>query len=498
MSTWCGVIDHRWPGSFQDEAFIDYLIDGCLPFIELAQQLGRAYGQVPLTYCLSPRLLDGLTRKAVRARLVRRFEARARCLESLLDSVDIEARSILRDDLNRLSRLRGVFEGCDGHLIRAYRTLHDEYALALITAPAHHVQLPTLMAMPGAVQAQIGLAVRLFEAYLGFAPDGIHLVGAGFTPSLEPILATYGLSFMVIDPHAFQSGSATTVFDVYAPIQTPNHRIVAFAPDAQSAFAGQGSPSLHAEYRRMASHGHRLAVQADEMVVGLSSYGASDGPSERYCPQRAQDSIRRHARAYVHDRQRHGQALESQMTQSPVFVADFRLAELAENWLEAPRFFAEVIHQIQGCAGVNALPVAETLNERIGQQVMWPGPVVHDHGHDRWAPLRWPRLFQGFAHLHRSMKRSDLSEAQLDALTIAARHLFAALDLPSSQPRDSHRQHAQLIRMCQHVQYAIEVLRGSVDQRPGTNPNDAVNPPDFDDFGGDYLIRFDARTLLSQ
>ena len=97
-------------------------------------------------------------------------------------------------------------------LLGAFRVLHDESHIELVTAPATQAFLP-LLDSPIAIEAQVRIGVESFKKHFARQPRGIVLpsaldLGTYTSEFLESLLATYGLEYFV---SAASSGIDTTV-----------------------------------------------------------------------------------------------------------------------------------------------------------------------------------------------------------------------------------------------------------------------------------------------
>jgi len=196
----------RHPGHprFLEEAWLfQALLESHLRLLQGLQRLwGTGHG-FRITLSLSPTLVgmwrDPLLRERFRAyvgrtrRLARR---RAGDLPSELATrlLDFEA------DYARLEAWWREDLGMD--LESAWCRLRDRGAVELITTALTHGYLPLLRHHPGAVEAQLDLALAFHERWSGRRPGGFWLPEMGYFPGLERILARRDLRWFCVDSHA--------------------------------------------------------------------------------------------------------------------------------------------------------------------------------------------------------------------------------------------------------------------------------------------------------
>src|SRR5207244_3697591 len=78
---------------------------------------------------------------------------------------------------------------------------------------------PPLLAMtPGAVRAQIEVAVAEHRRFFARSPEGFWLPECAYEPGLDAELARVGVRYFFVDTHGIAHATPRPVYGVYAPI----------------------------------------------------------------------------------------------------------------------------------------------------------------------------------------------------------------------------------------------------------------------------------------
>ena len=450
---WAGLIDLNWRGCRQSSRAIDFIIDGCLPFLALARGLEQSLQRVPLSYSMGPTIIDLLSDATLKTRVAEGIRDRVVHLESAWRDADPNVRDIIADDIDRYRRLGQLYRDIDESVIDAFGQLHRQSGLEILTAGATAAHLPGLISVPGALRAHFEESMHSFERVFSFQPKGIHLSRSGFMPSFEPLIVEQGLQYVVVDSRAFHNASARVVHDVYAPLHTPNCGLAVIATDPHSMRQpASRKRRFHQAYRDLSTY-PRLTSTRTADGIGLSRYGADDGYPIRYDLSRAENTAVAQADAYVQGRQKHGAALHQHMQRAPLMVADFDIMSMATTWREAPSFIARVVQSMHHSPKMTASSLGAYLDEHKENQAAWPGPVIDSTPADEVADWRLPRLYEA-AQAFRMATQQTQSPSDTKIMT-ARTALLRACALPCAVDSSAEEWSDQISRFRTHIQTVL-------------------------------------------
>src|SRR5207247_1848767 len=180
--------------------------DTAVRWVEIAAEAVRESDRVPtrLTLSLSPPLLAMLADHLLRGRYLRH-------LDRLVELAEKEERRTRADErfhrvaemyLARFCRARTIFlEDWGQDLIAAFRSYQERGLLEIITCAATHGFLPLLAVTPGAVRAQIEVAVAEHRRFFARTPEGFWLPECAYEPGLDAELARAGVRYFFVDTH---------------------------------------------------------------------------------------------------------------------------------------------------------------------------------------------------------------------------------------------------------------------------------------------------------
>ena len=450
---WTGLIDLNWWGDRQSSRAIDFVIDGCLPYLALARDLELILKGVPLSYSMGPTIVDILSDAKLKTRVAEGIRDRVVHLESAWRDADSTARDVIAYDVERYRRLGQLYRDIDESVIDAFGQLHRQSGLEILTAAATAAQLPGLISIPGALRAHFEESMTGFERAFSFEPKGIQLSRSGFMPSFEALIVEQGLQYVVVDPRAFQNASARVVYDVYAPLHTPNCGLAVIATDPHSMRQpASRKRRFHQAYRDLSTH-PRLTSACTADGIGLSRYGADDGHPIRYDLPRAEKTALSQADDYVQGRQKHGAALHQHMDRAPLMVADFDIMSIATTWREAPSFIARVVQSMHASSNMAVSNLEAYLDEHKENQAAWPGPVIDSTPADEAADWRVPRLYEA-AQAFRMATQQTQSPSDTKIMT-ARTALLRACALPCAVESSAEEWSGQISRFRTHIQTVL-------------------------------------------
>src|SRR5438876_278569 len=189
-------LEERWLAEAITETYI--------PLLEMLGALERDRVPARLTLPLSPPLLAMLADHLLRTRYLRH-------LDRLVELAEKEERRTRADErfhrvaemyLARFCRARTIFlEEWGGDLIAAFRSYQERGLLEIITCAATHGFLPLLAVTPGAVRAQIEVAVAEHRRFFARTPEGFWLPECAYEPGLDAELARAGVRYFFVDTH---------------------------------------------------------------------------------------------------------------------------------------------------------------------------------------------------------------------------------------------------------------------------------------------------------
>ncbi|MCL2338007.1 MAG: DUF1957 domain-containing protein, partial [Firmicutes bacterium] len=246
-------LEERW--------FYEAVTECYVPLIMAFEELVDEGVPFRLTFSLSPTLITMLTDRLLQERYLRH-------LDQLLELAEKEIRRTEHSDFHpvavmyrdRFRRIRHVFAekyGCN--LISAFKRLQELDRLEVITCAATHGFLPLLLTQPGAVRAQVGVAVDLYARHFGGPPAGFWLPECAYAHGIEDILHEFGLKYFFTDTHGVLFASHRPKFGVFAPVFCPNG-VAVFGRDLESSrqvwSANEGYPGDfdYREYYRDIGH----------------------------------------------------------------------------------------------------------------------------------------------------------------------------------------------------------------------------------------------------
>jgi 1,4-alpha-glucan branching enzyme len=171
-------LEERWLAEAITETYI--------PLLELLDALDRDGVAARFTISLSPPLLGMLADPLLRARYLRH-------LDRLVELAEKEERRTRADPrfhrvaemyLARFYRARTVFlDEWQQDIVAAFRSYQERGLVDVITCAATHGFLPLLAVTPGAVRAQIEVAVAEYRRFFGRGPDGFWLPECAYEPA---------------------------------------------------------------------------------------------------------------------------------------------------------------------------------------------------------------------------------------------------------------------------------------------------------------------------
>jgi 1,4-alpha-glucan branching enzyme len=396
-------LEERW--------LFEALAESYLPLLDVLQRLADEGVPYRLTQGVTPTLAAMLGDPLLGARFVRylaRLERLARRERARVASSDALAPA-LDHAIARASLAARTWEACSGNVLAAWARLADAGHVELAGGAATHGFLPGLAAVPGAVEAQLGVGVDAHRAVFGRAAHALWLPECGYAPGFDRVLARRGVRATVLDAHGVRLARPRPPFDVYAPVLSPAG-VACFArdPEASEAVwsreAGYPGDPAYREYHRDAVDVFPRERVADvlppidaRVPTGLKLWRIT-GPGavkEPYDPRAAAERARVHAAHFVASRGRRLDVVRGVLGgRVPVCVAPYDAELFGHWWHEGPLFLEHVLRAAAAWTTTLSAQLARTAELAVvqpasstwgeeGQSRVWLGAAT--------APL-WPSI----------------------------------------------------------------------------------------------------------
>lgn len=343
--------------------FYEAVTETYIPLLTIAEGWLRDRVPARLTLSLSPPLLEML-RDAV---LIDRYVNR---LHALLELAESEVRRTRNDErfqntaaMNR-ARLVDVLERFETlyrrDLVAAFKAFQDCGVFEIVTSCATHAFLPCFD--PSYRRAQIRLGVKCYESHFDNRPAGMWLPECGFVPGIDQLLADEGISYFLVDSHAFALADPAPVLGTFSPVVCPSG-VFAFPRDPESSeqvwSAAWGYPSdgrYREFYRDLGQDLDDSAIAAFLLPdgarrnVGLK-YHRVTGPDvalsdkQPYDRERALEAADEHASHFVHARSVRMEDVHRIALRPAVIVAPYDAELFGHWWFEGPEFLDLVVRK---------------------------------------------------------------------------------------------------------------------------------------------------------
>ena len=348
-------LEERWLAEAITETYI--------PLLEMLGALERDRVPARLTLSLSPPLLAMLADHLLRTRYLRH-------LDRLVELAEKEERRTRADErfhrvaemyLARFCRARTIFlEDWGQDLIAAFRSYQERGLLEIITCAATHGFLPLLAVTPGAVRAQVEVAVAEHRRFFARSPEGFWLPECAYEPGLDAELARVGVRYFFVDTHGIAHATPRPVYGVYAPIACDSG-VAAFGRDPDSSkqvwSAEEGYPGdfwyrdfyrdigfdLDYDYVRP-----YLPPTGQRILTGLKYHritGKTDVKAP-YEPERARERLEAHAAHFVAGRVHQAAWLARAMDRPPIIVCPYDAELFGHWWFEGPWWLEAVLRRL--------------------------------------------------------------------------------------------------------------------------------------------------------
>jgi 1,4-alpha-glucan branching enzyme len=276
------------------------------------------------------------------------------------------------------------------NLLNAFRELHDEGVIEIITCGATHGFLP-LISTHESRRAQIEVAVANYKKHFGRQPRGIWLPECAYERGVEDLLKDASIEYFISDTHAILYGDPRPRYGVHAPVACPNGTAV-FARDVEtsqqvwSAEIGYPGNDVYREFYRdigwdapldyLTPHLH---ADGTRRHLGLKYHritgrGVPQQNKLPYMPALARAKAAEDASHFISERIKQARTLVETFGGRPPLVVSPYDAELYGHWwFEGPQFidfFFKKLHFDQ--TEIAAVTPGDFLDSNLPIQVQRP------------------------------------------------------------------------------------------------------------------------------
>ncbi|HYF93557.1 MAG TPA: 1,4-alpha-glucan branching protein domain-containing protein [Symbiobacteriaceae bacterium] len=384
-------VRHPDRDDYLEERWLFEAITECyLPLIDALEHLEHDRVPFRLTLSLSPTLMAMLDDPL----LQRRYQA---FLEAGVDLAEREVAltngrwdhgPALFYQRHLIGMLR-LYMARNRDVNQAFHRLAKAGYLDLITCGATHGFLPLYQHQPEAVRAQISVAAGEFHRRFGHPPRGLWLPECGYFPGVERFLQEAGIEYCFVDTHAVAHARPAPRMATFAHGWAPGGvaifgRDLSTSKQVWSANEGYpGDPAYREFYRdigwdRDLKHLGKLAGPNGIRTFSGFKYHRVTGPTEFkevYDRWAAEQTAKRHAAHFVHDRGRQAARVRGLVPDGPppLVVAPYDAELFGHWWFEGPYFLEQVARQAQYQDAVRFITPGDYLDwHRAGQGVFEP------------------------------------------------------------------------------------------------------------------------------
>ena len=349
----------EYPEFLEEDWLYEAITEVYLPLIFIFQSLYESGVKPRLAINISPPLCEMLADELLQGRYTRHLENLIALAEKELVRAEkgapefYDAAKMYVDNLSASLDLWTT--RYKQNLLNAFRELHDEGVIEIITCGATHGFLP-LISTHEARRAQIQVAVANYKKHFGRQPRGIWLPECAYERGVEDLLKDAGIEYFVSDTHAILYGDPRPRYGVHAPVVCPNGTAV-FARDVEtsqqvwSAEIGYPGNDLYREFYRdigwdapldyLEPHLHADGARRH---LGLKYHRITgrDVPQQLkkpYLPALAREKAAEDASHFISERIKQARTLVETFSGRPPLVVSPYDAELYGHWwFEGPQF----------------------------------------------------------------------------------------------------------------------------------------------------------------
>jgi 1,4-alpha-glucan branching enzyme len=349
------ALEERW--------LFEALSETYLPLLAVFERLRESKVPFAFAMTLSPTLMTLLTDQEMAERYVKHLKKTIELTEKELVRTVHEPKM---HDLARMydARYRGLldqYESCGRNVVAKFADLEASGHLELMTCCATHGFLPVI-GREELRRAQVAVAVETHERLIGRRPRGIWLPECGYHPGIEQVLEEEGLSYFLVESHAFEENS------IYQPLLVGRSNVYALGRDPEStrqvwsSIAGYpGDPDYREYYRdigfdldfayiREYIHPDGIRINTGIKYYRITGPG---GRKELYNPERAAEKCRQHAAHFTDSRLRRLHMIDwtpENGENPPLIVAPYDAELFGHWWFEGPQWLEQTALQLVDAA----------------------------------------------------------------------------------------------------------------------------------------------------
>jgi 1,4-alpha-glucan branching enzyme len=350
--------DHE---QFHEETWLHEAVFECyLPLLALMEGWERDRLEWRLALNLSPTLLamldDPLLRARCRAHLTK--VAALASAERIRTQAVPELRELARfHEEEMLARIKH-WDALGGDLPGAFGRFRATGRLELLFSAGTHPILPFLLGDGDWARIQLEVGHRLFRTRFGQAPAGCWLPECAWMPELDPLLASAGVRWFVVETSGLMRATPRPLLGYFAPVLTDGGS-AAFGRDPASAWRVWSRDGGYPGDPRYREFHHDLIHEADPAYVheflpvapggftGIKyrriTSRTTPGPEKAYYDRTAAGAaVQDHAAHFVSERVREGAAAPGN---HPLLVAPFDAELFGHWWFEGPQFLDAVVRR---------------------------------------------------------------------------------------------------------------------------------------------------------
>jgi 1,4-alpha-glucan branching enzyme len=347
----------------EEKWFFEALTETYISLLWIFERLLEDGVSFRITLNLSPTLISMFNDELLRQRYVQQLEMLLELAEREVERTRQQpyfhdTALMYRDLFRRTHYLYN--EKYHRDLVGAFKRLQDAGALEIITTGATHGYFPLLGQQKEVINAQVAVAVQLYQESFGCSPKGFWLPECGYHPGDELILKKHGLKYFVVDNNGLLNASPRPKYGLFAPVYCPSG-VAAFGRDTESSkqvwSAKEGYPG-DCDYRdfyrdigfdlgldyigRYLPQG-RLRSQTGfkyHRITGSSDY------KETYVRRHALDKAAIHAGDFMFNREKQVEWLGGVLDRPPIILAPYDAELFGHWWFEGPQWLDFLVRKI--------------------------------------------------------------------------------------------------------------------------------------------------------
>jgi 1,4-alpha-glucan branching enzyme len=384
----------EYPEFLEEDWLYEAITEVYLPLIFIFQNLFESGVKPRLAMNISPPLCEMLADEMLQTRYTAHLENLIELAKKELHrtkSESVNFHDVAKMYVDNLTASLDLWNNrYKRNLLNAFRELHDEGVIEIITCGATHGFLP-LISTHESRRAQIQIAVANFKKHFGTQPRGIWLPECAYEPGVEDLLKEAGIEYFISDTHAILYGDPRPRYGVHAPVVCPNG-VAVFARDVDtsqqvwSAEIGYPGNDIYREFYRdigwdapldyLKPHLHS---DGNRRHLGLKYHRITgrDVPQnqkEPYIPALAREKAAENAAHFIIERIKQAHKLRETFEGHPPLVVSPYDAELYGHWwYEGPQFidfFFKKLHFDQN--EIAAITPGDFLDSGLPIQIQKP------------------------------------------------------------------------------------------------------------------------------